>query len=103
MHGAGFLHRPDATMFGVASGLEMALWDIIGKATDQPVANLLGGRIHDELRAYTYLYPDEVRMLAFMLISELARKQPFKLVRALQLSNVTRQGNIQFMTHASQI
>lgn len=59
MHGAGFLHRPDATMFGVASGLEMALWDIIGKATDQPVANLLGGRIHDELRAYTYLYPDE--------------------------------------------
>ena len=59
MHGAGFLHRPDATMMGVASGLEMALWDIIGKATDQPVANLLGGRIHDALRVYTYLYPDE--------------------------------------------
>lgn len=59
MHGAGFLHRPDTTMMGVASGLEMALWDIIGKATDQPVANLLGGRIHDALRVYTYLYPDE--------------------------------------------
>ena len=25
MHGAGFLHRPDPTMMGVASGLEMAL------------------------------------------------------------------------------
>jgi len=59
MHGAGFLHRPDATMMGVASGLEMALWDIIGKATDQPVANLLGGRVHEALRVYTYLYPDE--------------------------------------------
>ena len=59
IHGAGFLHRPDTTMMGVASGLEMALWDIIGKATDQPVANLLGGRIHDALRVYTYLYPDE--------------------------------------------
>ena len=58
MHGAGFLHRPDPTMMGVASGLEMAMWDIIGKATDQPVANLLGGRIHDALRVYTYLYPD---------------------------------------------
>lgn len=59
MHGAGFLHRPDTTMMGVASGLEMALWDIIGKATDQPVANLLGGRVHETLRVYTYLYPDE--------------------------------------------
>ena len=59
MHGAGFLHRPDTTMMGVASGLEMALWDIIGKATDQPVANLLGGRVHEALRVYTYLYPDE--------------------------------------------
>ena len=59
MQGAGFLHRPDTTMIGVASGLEMAMWDIIGKATDQPVAHLLGGRVHERLRVYTYLYPDE--------------------------------------------
>lgn len=59
MHGAGFLHRPDPTMMGVASGIEMAMWDIIGKALDQPVANLIGGRIHDHLRVYTYLYPDD--------------------------------------------
>ncbi|MGC6516858.1 MAG: mandelate racemase/muconate lactonizing enzyme family protein [Candidatus Puniceispirillaceae bacterium] len=59
MHGAGFLHRPDPTMMGVASGLEMAMWDIIGKALDQPVANLLGGMIHERLRTYTYLYPDD--------------------------------------------
>ena len=59
MHGAGFLHRPDATMMGVASGLEMALWDIIGKALDQPVSQLIGGRVHEALRVYTYLYPDD--------------------------------------------
>ena len=59
MHGAGFLHRPDATMMGVASGLEMALWDILGKALDQPVYNLIGGRVHEALRVYTYLYPDD--------------------------------------------
>ncbi|MDP7226958.1 MAG: enolase C-terminal domain-like protein, partial [SAR202 cluster bacterium] len=37
--------------------LEMACWDIVGKALDQPVYNLLGGRVHETLRSYTYLYP----------------------------------------------
>jgi galactonate dehydratase len=34
------------------SGIEIACWDIIGKATGQPVYNLLGGRCHDRLQAY---------------------------------------------------
>ena len=29
---------------GVVSGLEMACWDIIGKAVEQPVYQLLGGQ-----------------------------------------------------------
>ena len=37
------------------SAIEMALWDIVGKATNQPIYNLLGGRFHDRLRAYAYL------------------------------------------------
>jgi 2-dehydro-3-deoxyphosphogalactonate aldolase len=37
----------------------MALWDIIGKACGKPVHALLGGKIHERLRSYTYLYPDE--------------------------------------------
>jgi galactonate dehydratase len=41
---------------GVLSGLEMACWDIIGKAVDKPVYALLGGRLHERLRAYTYIY-----------------------------------------------
>ena len=44
---------------GVLSGLEIACWDIIGKATDQPVHNLLGGKLHQKLRSYSYLYPPE--------------------------------------------
>jgi galactonate dehydratase len=56
-YGAGFSHRPDVTMAGVLSGLEMACWDIIGKAADQPVYNLLGGKAHERLRSYTYIYP----------------------------------------------
>ncbi len=57
-YGAGFTMRPDVTVMGVLSGLEMACWDIIGKAADQPVYQLLGGKVHNKLRSYTYLYPD---------------------------------------------
>lgn len=58
-YGAGFTMRPDVTVMGVLSGLEMACWDIIGKAADQPAYQLLGGKVHEKLRSYTYLYPPE--------------------------------------------
>lgn len=58
-YGAGFTMRPDVTVMGVLSGLEMACWDIIGKAAGQPVYQLLGGKVHERLRSYTYLYPPE--------------------------------------------
>ncbi|WP_419905275.1 mandelate racemase/muconate lactonizing enzyme family protein [Kiloniella sp.] len=56
-YGAGFTQRPDVTVMGVLSGLEMACWDIVGKAADKPVYELLGGKVHERLRSYTYLYP----------------------------------------------
>lgn len=34
------------------AGIEFACWDIIGKATQQPVYNLIGGRCHARLRVY---------------------------------------------------
>jgi galactonate dehydratase len=36
----------------VMSGIEIACWDIIGKAVGQPVWRLLGGRCHEKLKAY---------------------------------------------------
>ncbi len=33
----------------VLAGLEMALWDVAGKATDRPVYELLGGALHEEI------------------------------------------------------
>ena len=37
------------------SAIEMACWDLIGKVTNQPIYNLLGGRFHERLRGYAYL------------------------------------------------
>ena len=57
-YGSGYALRPDPTLCGVLSALEIACWDIIGKATGRPVYDLLGGRVHEGLRSYTYLYPE---------------------------------------------
>ena len=56
-YGEGYTLRPDMSLMGVLSALEMACWDITGKALDQPVYNLLGGLVNPRLRSYTYLYP----------------------------------------------
>ncbi|APX24372.1 MAG: galactonate dehydratase [Rhodobacteraceae bacterium] len=37
------------------SGIEIALWDILGKSLDTPVWRLLGGKCRDHLRTYTHL------------------------------------------------
>lgn len=58
-YGRGFTLRPDVSLMGVVSALEMACWDIIGKSVDKPVYKLLGGQVHERLRTYTYLYPED--------------------------------------------
>ena len=56
-YSSGFTQRRDLTVMGAFSGLEIACWDILGKDRDRPVYALLGGRMNDRIRAYTYLYP----------------------------------------------
>jgi galactonate dehydratase len=40
------------TILSAITGVEIACWDLIGKACAQPVYRLLGGRCHDQLSAY---------------------------------------------------
>ena len=56
-YSSGFTQRPDPTVLGAFSGLEIACWDIVGKALGRPVWSLLGGRTTERVRAYSYLYP----------------------------------------------
>jgi galactonate dehydratase len=44
--------RACAIVNSAIGGIEMALWDIVGKALDRPTYELLGGRAHEDLPAY---------------------------------------------------
>lgn len=41
---------------GAMTGIEMALWDLKGKALGVPVWNLLGGKMRDEVRIYAHAH-----------------------------------------------
>jgi galactonate dehydratase len=43
------------------SGIEMALWDILGKHFGVPVWRLLGGKVRDKVRVYTHLGLGDMR------------------------------------------
>lgn len=44
--------RGGAIATTVMSGIEIACWDIVGKAVGQPVWRILGGRCHEKIKAY---------------------------------------------------
>ena len=66
--------RGSMDFFSALSAVEQALWDICGKATGQPVYNLLGGRMNSRLRVYANGWgasqpPDEVGRRAAELVA----------------------------------
>ena len=59
VYSSGFTQRPDPTVIGAFSGIEIACWDILGKSRNLPIWKMLGGKMRDRIRSYTYLYPGE--------------------------------------------
>jgi L-alanine-DL-glutamate epimerase-like enolase superfamily enzyme len=47
------------TLTHAISGIDIALWDILGKATQQPVGRLLGGRCRERVQPYCSLLMEE--------------------------------------------
>jgi L-alanine-DL-glutamate epimerase-like enolase superfamily enzyme len=50
------------------SGIDIALWDLLGKASQQPVGRLLGGRYRDRVRPYASLLMAEPERMADVLL-----------------------------------
>lgn len=81
VYSSGFTQRPDLTVIGAWSGLEMACWDMVGKDRDRPVHALIGGRMNDRIRAYTYLYPQSHHPLpAFWADADMAAESAVAMV-----------------------
>ncbi|MHA3980823.1 mandelate racemase/muconate lactonizing enzyme family protein [Halovulum sp. GXIMD14794] len=59
LHQNTFWMGRGGTLTHVISGIDIALWDIFGKATGQPVSRLLGGTYRDKVRAYASILMDE--------------------------------------------
>ena len=72
------------------SGIDIAMWDILGKVTGQPVGRLLGGRYRDRVLPYASLLMREPRALADQLIA--IREQGFRAFK-IGWGPFGRQGN----------
>ncbi len=58
------------------SGIDIALWDILGKVTGQPIGRLLGGRYRERVRPYASILMEEPEPLAEHLLQ--LREQGFR-------------------------
>ena len=61
------------TLEHVISGIDIALWDLLGKVTQQPVARLLGGYYRHKIKPYGSILFDEPSQLADNLQATVAR------------------------------
>ena len=70
-----YMRAGDIVMSGIAM-VEVACWDIIGKALNQPVYRLLGGAVRDKIKAYANGWytversPDEFHAAALRLLAK---------------------------------
>ena len=64
LHANTFWMGRGGTLTHTISGIDIAMWDILGKATGQPAGRLLGGRYRERVRPYASLLMREPEPLA---------------------------------------
>lgn len=63
LHQNSFWMGRGGTLTHVISGIDIALWDILGKATGLSVGQLLGGRFRDRVKPYCSLLMEEPALM----------------------------------------
>ena len=84
----------------VLSAIEIACWDIIGKACSQPVYNLLGGMVNSRLRSYSYL---PIQRGEPQQIAESAAEHAAKGFTALKIDPVPHDSTLEDFDHIEEI
>ena len=72
MYRSGF-YRGGPILMSAIAGIDQALWDIKGKYYNAPVHQLLGGRVRDSIKVYSWIggdRPAEVGMAAKEIVSK---------------------------------
>jgi len=67
LHQNSFWMGRGGTLTHTISGIDIALWDILGKALNQPVGRLLGGTYRSRIRPYCSLLMEEPAMMGDVL------------------------------------
>ena len=73
LHQMTFWNGRGGTVTHTISGIDIALWDILGKAAGQPVARLLGGYYRERIQPYGSLLFEEPAKMRDSLPQTLAR------------------------------
>jgi L-alanine-DL-glutamate epimerase-like enolase superfamily enzyme len=68
-----FWHGRGGAVEHTISGLDLALWDLMGKALGQPVSRLLGGNYRDRIKPYASILFDDPPVLKERLERQLAQ------------------------------
>jgi L-alanine-DL-glutamate epimerase-like enolase superfamily enzyme len=80
LHRATFWLGRGGTLTHTIGGIDIALWDLLGKATGQPVGRLLGGRWRERVKPYASLLMAEPARLTDVLAEAVERGfQAFKI------------------------
>jgi D-galactarolactone cycloisomerase len=73
LHQSTFWQGRGGSVTHAISGIDIALWDVMGKACGQPVSRLLGGNYRDRIKPYGSILFDEPDALARNLESVVGR------------------------------
>ena len=73
LHQQSFWQGRGGAITHAISGIDIALWDILGKVTGQPISRLLGGRFRETIKPYGSILMDQPDKLRTSLEDGMAR------------------------------